>query len=277
MTGDNMLYHDGRRKLSCLEEQMKRLGKLAVAFSGGVDSTFLLKAAHNVLGDRVTAITAASCLFPERERQEASAFCREQGIHHVVFDFNPLGREEFCSNPPNRCYLCKKQLFLQMKEAAQQQHISSIVEGSNLDDSGDYRPGLAAVRELDIMSPLWEAGLTKAEIRALSREMGLVSWEKPSFACLASRFPYGETITKKKLTMVDRAEAILREKGFCQVRVRFHGGMARIEVMPEELGKLVERETREKVVSELRTLGFTYVSMDLTGYRTGSMNETLPL
>lgn len=275
MAESDIVNQDGKSKLAYLEENLKELGDVAVAFSGGVDSTFLLKVAHNVLGDRVVAITARSCLFPERELEEAKAFCMGQGIRHSVFDSDEMEREEFCSNPPNRCYLCKKQLFLRMKEIALKNNTNNIAEGSNLDDNGDYRPGLAAVKELDIRSPLREAGLTKAEIRALSREMGLSVWEKPSFACLASRFAYGESITREKLSMVDRAEALLREQGFHQMRVRIHGRMARIEVLPEEFGMLIERSTREEIVSKMKSFGFTYISMDLAGYRTGSMNETL--
>jgi uncharacterized protein len=262
-------------KLAHLKSYLQELGSVAIAFSSGVDSTFLLKVAHDVLGDRVIAVTARSCSFPKRELAEAEAFCRQEGIRHFVCDSEELNIEGFSQNPPNRCYLCKRELFEKIKEIAKEQGIAYVAEGSNMDDNGDYRPGLIAVAELGIKSPLREAELAKDEIRALSRELGLPTWEKQSFACLSSRFVYGETITEEKLGMVDRAEQLLLDLGFHQIRVRIHDKLARIEVMPEEFEKLIERETREEIVSRFKSYGFTYVSMDLVGYRTGSMNETL--
>ena len=258
-----------------LEEYMKELGSIAVAFSSGVDSTFLLKVAKDVLNDKAIAVTARSHSFPKRELDEATAFCEKEGIRQLVIDSEELSIEGFSSNPKNRCYLCKHELFTKIKDVAAENGIEYVAEGSNIDDNGDYRPGLKAVEELGIKSPLRYAGLTKADIRQLSKEMGLPTWDKPSFACLASRFVYGETIDEKKLGMVDSAEQLLLDLGFKQVRVRIHGNIARIEVMPEEIGKLTEEKVRNEVYKTLKDIGFDYVTMDLAGYRTGSMNENL--
>lgn len=263
-------------KLVKLKANLKSMERVAVAFSGGVDSTFLLKVAQDVLGDNVIAVTAKPYSFPDRELDEAKTFCREMGIRHFIFEFDEMEIDGFSENQPNRCYLCKREIFERIEKIAQEQEIPYIVEGSNMDDNGDYRPGLTAVSELGIKSPLRQAGLYKDEIRDLSKELGLSTWEKPSFACLSSRVPYGEEIMAEKLSMIDRSEQLLFDKGFHQVRVRIHGRMARIEVLPEELEKLIETDTREEIVSKLKSYGFTYVSIDLEGYRTGSMNESLP-
>ena len=263
-------------KLEHLREYLQSLGRVLVAFSSGVDSTFLLKMAKETLGvENVLAVTAKSCSFPVRELKEAEEFCKQEGIRHRICESEELKIEGFSKNPKNRCYLCKKELFEKFREIAKEEGIEHIVEGSNLDDNGDYRPGLLAVEELGIKSPLRHAELTKQEIREYSKQLGLPTWEKQSFACLSSRFPYGETITEEKLAMVDRAEQLLLDMGFHQIRVRIHGSMARIEIMPEEFEKLIEKTTRETVVEKLKEYGFTYVAMDLTGYRMGSMNETL--
>ncbi len=262
-------------KVTKLKQYIKALDSFAVAFSSGVDSTFLLKIAHEQAGDKIIAVTAKSSLFPEREFNEAINFCKKEGIKHIIIEANELNTECFRQNPPNRCYLCKKELFKKFLTIAEENNIKYVVEGSNADDIQDYRPGMRAVKELGIKSPLLEAGLTKAEIRILSKQLGLSTWEKPSFACLASRFVYGEEISEEKLKMVENAEEFLRNAGFKQVRVRIHNNLARIEVMPEEFEKLLQ--IREKIISEFKTYGFNYITMDLTGYRTGSMNEPLKL
>ncbi len=260
-------------KLNKLKDYLKNAKKVVVAFSSGVDSTFLLKVAHDVLKDNVIAVTAKSSSFPARELEEAVDFCRKNNIKHIIIKSDELNIEGFRDNPPNRCYLCKKELFKKFLEIAQNNNIENVIEGSNLDDDGDYRPGFQAIKELGIKSPLREIGFTKSEIRELSKEFGLSTFDKPSFACLASRFAYGETITEEKLSMVDRAEQFLFDLKFKQFRVRIHGNIARIEVLPNEFEKLLNH--REKITDYFKEIGFAYVAMDLTGYRTGSMNETL--
>lgn len=262
-------------KLEDLKEYLKNLGSVAVAFSSGVDSTFLLKVAHHVLGENVIAVTAQSCSFPQRELNEAKEFCKKEGIRHIICQSEELDIEGFSKNPPNRCYLCKKELFEKIRQITEEYKIAYIVEGSNIDDNGDYRPGLIAVKELGIKSPLRKVGLTKKEIRGYSKELGLPTWEKQSFACLSSRFVYGETISREKLGMVEKAEQLLLDYGFHQVRVRIHGMIARIEVLPEEIEKLAEEKVRINVTEKLKSYGFQYITVDLAGYRTGSMNETL--
>ncbi|MBP3879215.1 MAG: ATP-dependent sacrificial sulfur transferase LarE [Lachnospiraceae bacterium] len=260
-------------KYEKLKEYLASFGSVAVAFSSGVDSALLLFAAKEALGDRAIAVTAVSGAFPKRELTEAKEFCAEHGILQEIVEFHEMEVEGFRENPKNRCYICKKALFQEIMKAAASHGIDTVAEGSNLDDLGDYRPGLTAIAELGIESPLRACGLTKSDIRALSKHFGLPTWSKPSYACLASRFVYGETITEKKLSMVDRAEQLLLDLGFLQIRVRIHGMMARIEVLPEEFPKLLEN--RLLIVKSFKEYGFTYVSMDLAGYRTGSMNETI--
>ncbi|MDY6399849.1 MAG: ATP-dependent sacrificial sulfur transferase LarE [Synergistales bacterium] len=260
-------------KYNNLKEYLFSLKSVAVAFSGGVDSRLLLKVAHDVLDDKAVAITAFSSLFPHRDFMEASKFCADNKITLIMCPINSLEINGIKENPINRCYLCKKDLFTRLLARAKENNLAYVVEGSNVDDLSDFRPGMKALDELGIQSPLRKAGLTKAEIRELSKSLGLPTWNKPSFACLASRFVYGEPITKEKLKMVEDAEQLLMDLGFKQFRVRIHGKIARIEVMPEDFCKLIEENTRSKIYDTLKNLGFSYVTLDLKGYRAGSMNE----
>lgn len=289
----NTLHEKKRR----LEEYLLELGSVMVAFSAGVDSTFLLKTAHDVLGDAAVAATVRTCSFPAREMDEAKEFCVSEGIEQIFVEVDQLSIEGFCENPANRCYLCKRELFTRLRQAAAERNIPYLVEGSNMDDNGDYRPGMAAIAELEIRSPLQQAGLTKEEIRRLSKEAGLPTWDKPSFACLSTRIAYGEMITEEKLSLVERAEQKLFDLGFHQVRVRIHEGahdhmkmcghknihgqkndhgyLARMEVERAEFEKMMQPEMMEIISTYLHELGFLYVSLDLDGYRTGSMNRAL--
>lgn len=263
------------QKLMFLEKRLRELGNVAVAFSGGADSAFLMAAAHRVLGKQAVAVTACSCAFPERELKEARELAKAEGIRHIEFDFPAFKVEGFAQNPPDRCYHCKTLILKQMRVIAKAEGIEHIVEGTNADDAKDYRPGAKAICEQGILSPLKDAGLTKTEIRELSKEWGLTTWNKQSAACLASRFAYGEPITEEKLFMVEQAEDYLRDKGFGQLRVRIHGELARIELSEKDLLTAMEWENRQEIFEKLQNLGFTYVTLDLCGYRMGSMNETL--
>ena len=268
--------NNGETKLQRLRALLRETKRAVVAFSSGVDSTFLLRVAHEELGDNVIAATIRSHTFPRRELNDATAFCRAEGVRHEIIDSDELSMPEFASNPPNRCYHCKKAIFGKLLAFAHNNGIDAVLEGSNIDDDRDYRPGRRAIKELGVLSPLHEAGLTKNEIRALSRKMGLPTSDKPSFACLASRFPYGERITAAGLERVERAEQWLLDAGLglTQLRVRSHGDMARIEVPPADIPRIAARA--EEIAAALQSFGFAYVALDLQGYRTGSLNEMLP-
>ncbi|MDR3643796.1 MAG: ATP-dependent sacrificial sulfur transferase LarE [Clostridia bacterium] len=268
---------DAFLKKEKLMQSLRACGSLAVAFSGGVDSSFLLKCAFDSLGEKVLGVTARSSTYPEREMKEAAEFAALYGIPHVVIDSEELDIENYADNPPERCFFCKNELFSKIRRLADERGILQIAEGSNCDDLGDYRPGLRAASELGVLSPLREEELTKDEIRLLSKEMGLITWDKPSFACLASRVPYGEKITREKLAMIEKSEQFLLDLGFKQVRVRHHGNIARIELPAEEMPLALEDGNAALIYEKLKSFGFAYVSLDLKGYRTGSMNDVLKL
>jgi uncharacterized protein len=262
-------------KLNVLRRLLRDMERVLIAFSGGVDSSFLLRVAGEELGDRVVALTTRSPTAPEDDLVFALSFAEELGVRHLVLDANELEIPEYAANPTNRCYFCKDRLYEICHAEAERLGIEHIADGVNLDDLGDYRPGLQAAREHHIRHPLVEAELSKAEIRAFSRALGLPTWDRPSSPCLSSRFPYGTAITLDALRKVGGAERVLRQLGFRECRVRYHESVARIEVVPEEIARLTASPVREIVLRELRAFGFRYVAVDLQGYRTGSLNEGL--
>ena len=262
-------------KLERLRELIRGYGRAAVAFSSGVDSAFLLAVAHEVLSDDAAAVSAEAPIFPRRESEEARVFCEERGIRRIVVTPDLLSIRAFAENPPNRCYHCKRMLMIELIRAARMEGFGIVLDGTNADDPNGHRPGMRALAELGITSPLLEAGLTKAEIRALSKEMGLRTWDKPAYACLATRFPHGESVTEEGLRAVESAEELLFRLGLRQLRVRKHGELARIEAEPSDFPVIAEN--RSYIASGLRRLGFRYVSLDLDGFRSGSMDPEEPL
>ena len=255
---------------------IRSFGSCAVAFSAGVDSTVVAKAAHLALGDRAVAVTADSDSLPAGELDEARDLARLIGIRHEIIQTQELANPNYVQNNPDRCYFCKTELYAQLKPVADRLELATLVNGANLDDTGDYRPGMTAAAENEIRSPLIECGLRKADVRALAAEWGLPIWDKPASPCLSSRLAYGEQVTPERLSMIDRAEQFLRGLGIRPVRVRYHrGDMARVEVPPDALAQLCEAATRSAIAAELKRLGFKYITLDLEGFRSGSQNLVL--
>ena len=266
---------DTKEKLNKLKNYIKTLESVVVAFSGGVDSSLVAKVCYAVLGDKTLAITARSETYPSYEYEDAQKIAREIGVPHMTIDTSELGIDGFSQNPPNRCYYCKSELFGKLKDIAMQKGYENVADGTNLDDVSEYRPGQEAAKEIGVRSPLKECGLRKADIREISKHLNLSNWDKPSYACMSSRFPYGESITEGKLILVAAAEKYLRSIGLKQFRVRHHDTIARIEVLPEDIPTLLQNDRRIELVKKFKEIGYKYVTIDMEGYRSGSMNEVL--
>jgi pyridinium-3,5-biscarboxylic acid mononucleotide sulfurtransferase len=265
-----------KTKFDRLQAELRKMEHVLVAFSGGVDSTLLLRVASDVLQDRVLAVTALSDTTPDHEKQDAETLAKSMGVRHLLVQSQEMSLPSFVANPPDKCYICKKSRFGDLMEVASGHGIPWVVDGQNKDDDEDYRPGALAAKELGVRSPLREVGLTKSDIRSISKALGLPTWNKPAYACLASRIPYGHAITSEKLKQVDAGESFLRELDITeQVRIRHAGDTARIEVEPESIGRFMDQDVRVKVVSRLRALGFKFVALDLEGYHMGSLNRSL--
>jgi uncharacterized protein len=270
-----MGQRDLQEKLKNLRKILSEMGSVLIAYSGGVDSTFLLKVAREELRDKVTAVTVKSEIHHLSEITDAKMMAQKFKSKHLFMDVDILSNKEFINNPPERCYICKKEIFSRISEMAKELNLNFVADGSNYDDFDDYRPGMKAVRELKIRSPLQEALLTKDNIRLLSKEMNLPTWNKPSNSCLATRIPYGNEITLEKLKKIEKAEDFIHDLGIEQVRVRYYNNLAKIEIREEDILLLMEEDSRKKIIDKLKQLGFIYITLDLQGYRSGSMNEEL--
>jgi uncharacterized protein len=264
------------KKERALMDALKQMGSVVVAYSGGADSAYLAWAAQKVLGDRAIAITADSASLPESHKRDAEVFAREHGIRHEYIATREFDNPDYIANNPDRCFHCKDELFNRLDEVARERGIAHVVYGVNVDDLGDYRPGQRAAKIHQVKAPLVDAGLTKAEIRALSQRAGLATWDRPASACLSSRIPYGTPVTIQNVKTVDRGEDALRALGFRQFRVRFHGDVVRIEVAPDEMDRAMTPAMARKFTTIFKALGFHYVTLDLEGYRQGSLNAVLP-
>lgn len=264
---------DALKKLDVLKHKLQELESVAIAFSGGVDSTFLLKVAHDTLGDKCVAVTIHAMMHSSKEIEEAKAYTKALGVKHIVITLDNFDVKEFIENDTKRCYHCKKAIFTTILNVTKENNLNYVLDGTNLDDLGDYRPGLKALNELNIQSPLKDSNLTKQDIRVLSKELSVPTFNKPAFACLATRIPYGEKITNEKLRMIEKSEDYLQEIGFNQFRVRHHGDLARIEVEQKEIHKFFNEDLLKNTHNKLKEIGFKFVTLDLLGYRMGSMNE----
>jgi uncharacterized protein len=268
---------DLERKAAALDARLAALGSVLIAYSGGIDSAFLAVAATKLLGPRALCITADSPSYPDRHRNLAIGTARTFRLHHELIRTDEMSRPEYRSNPTNRCYYCKHELYTQLTSIARDRGVAAVADGSNADDRGDYRPGRQAAREFGVISPLDEAGLTKSEIRELARRAGMPTWDEPASACLSSRIPYHSEVTPEKLEMIEAAERVLRELGFRVFRVRHHETIARIELAREEMTRALDPEVAASIDRQVRAVGYRHVTIDLRGYRQGSLNEGLQL